>query len=312
MRTVLATTLAAALAISGGNVLAQSSTTTTLSAVDTATSMPVPVWNRDSGMLEAVLWIDTSTLDAEPTPSPTLGMRWSRPNGDFSGSLAARMEPRYGLLCGDGSGHSAQLGEHCLVTALNRPSLLSHGQLTLQAGTRIGRSEWTGFRALRRSATDSLLPGTSLSLHSPELSPLAGLPGLGVEHNDLGILGELKLGQQGWIRVGGSVARARLLPATSMLPSGIAPRWNSRTLTVGGGFGAIGGEVIGRVVNVPGEAESYGTLGLGLTWRTPWAGRLTVGAQNVLSTGENPVVPRAKSKLRDEGRVPYVRFQQDL
>lgn len=81
---------------------------------------------------------------------------------------------------------------------------------------------------------------------------------------------------------------------------------------MGGGYGAIGGEVVGRVVRVPGETESYGTLGLGLTWRTPWAGRLTVGAQNLMSTGENPVAPRAKADERQEGRVPYVRYQQDL
>ena len=108
------------------------------------------------------------------------------------------------------------------------------------------------------------------------------------------------------------MAAASPARANSMLLGGVAPRWNSRTLSVGGGYGAIGGEVIGRVVRVPGERESYGTLGLGLTWRTPWAGRLTVGAQNLVSTGENPVAPRAKADEREEGRVPYVRYQQDL
>lgn len=318
MRTALAIAVAAALALSSAGAVAQ--------AVDAvpappapatldASSMPVPVWDRDSGELQAVLWIDTSTLPGNGSAAAALGTRWSRRDGSLTAGLSASAEPRYGLLCGnasDDAGDAGTLDDHCLVTQLARPAAPANGQLTAQLGTRIGRSDWTGFSSIRRSSTDSLLPGTSLSLATPELAPLAGLPGIGFEQNDLGIVGDLKIGEQGWIRLGGSVARARLLPANSMLLGGVAPRWNSRTLSVGGGYGAIGGEVIGRVVRVPGERESYGTLGLGLTWRTPWAGRLTVGAQNLVSTGENPVAPRAKADEREEGRVPYVRYQQDL
>lgn len=314
MRTVLATALAAALALTSASVSAQAGFDDAMPASDDAdaSSMPVPVWNRDSGELQAVLWIDTSTLPGSSNAAPALGTRWSRRDLGLSASVSATVEPRYGLLCSDAAGNAGALGENCLVTQLGRPAPPVNGQLTAQASTRIGRSEWTGFSSTRRSATDSLLPGTTLSLHTPELAPLAGLPGLGFEQNDLGIVGELKIGEQGWIRLGGSVARARLLPATSMLPGSVAPRWNSRTLSVGGGYGSIGGEVIGRVVRVPGDPDGYGTLGLGLTWRTPWSGRLTVGAQNLMSTGENPVAPRAKADEREEGRVPYVRYQQDL
>jgi hypothetical protein len=318
MRTALAIALAAALALSSAGVASQ--VVETLPAAPTPTeavepsSMPVPVWDRDSGELQAVLWIDTSTLPGHGLGSTALGTRWSRHEGGLIAGLSASAEPRYGLLCGSGGGNgdAGTLDDRCLVTQLARPKALANGQLTAQVGTRIGRSEWMGFSAIRRSSTDSLLPGTSLSLATPELAPLAGLPGVGFEQNDLGIVGDLKIGEQGWIRLGGSVARARLMPANSMLLGGVAPRWNARTLSVGGGYGAIGGEVIGRVVRVPGERESYGTLGLGLTWRTPWAGRLTVGAQNLMSTGENRIVPRGKTDEREEGRVPYVRYQQDL
>lgn len=316
MRHVLAIALAAALALPSAGAVAQAVDAAPLApAAPESASMPVPVWNRESGELQAVLWIDTSTLEGSDAVTPTLGTRWSRRDGLLSGSLSARAEPRYGLLCGKPGGALAAggtLDEQCLVTQLGQPAAPTNGQLTAQVGTRIGRSEWSGFSSLRRSGTDSLLPGTSLSLATPELAPLAGLPGVGFEQNDLGIVGDLKIGDQGWIRLGGSIARARLLPANSLPLGGVAPRWNSRTLSVGGGYGPIGGEVIGRVVRVPGEPESYGTLGLGLTWRTPWAGRLTVGAQNLMSTGDNPVLPRAKADERSEGRVPYVRYQQDL
>ncbi|HAI59485.1 MAG TPA: hypothetical protein DCM32_06360 [Xanthomonadaceae bacterium] len=307
MRALSALVLAVALALPGAGARAQAI------GVEAASSdaMAVPVWNSSNGKLEAVLWIDTSTLDASGS-TRALGTRWTSANGRVTGSVVAAVEPQLGLLCADSDGGFDRLGDGCLVTQVARPAAPATGLLAGQVGTRIGRSEWTAFGSARRASTDGLLPGTSLSLHTPELSPLAGLPGLGFERNDLGILGELRLGQQGWISVGGSVARARLMPASSVLPGSVAPRWNSRTLSVGGGYGALGGEVVGRVVRVPGEAETYGTLGLGLTWRTPWAGRLTVGAQNLLSTGDNPVLPRDAAEPRDEGRVPYVRFQQDL
>ena len=328
MRALLATALAAALALSSAGLRAQAPAASvdarpaearpgglvapgTATAPATGDAMAVPVWNSSSGKLEAVLWIDTSTLETGAA-TRALGTRWTGASGRLAGSLAASAEPQLGLLCADSAGGFDRLRDGCLVTQMGRPAPPPSGVLSGQVGTRIGRSEWTAFGTARRASTDGLLPGTSLSLHTPELAPLAGLPGLGFEQNDLGLLGELRLGEQGWIRVGGSVARARLMPANSVLPGSVAPRWNSRTLSVGGGYGALGGEVVGRVVRVPGEDEAYGTLGLGLTWRTPWAGRLTVGAQNLLSTGDNPVVPRDPAEARDEGRVPYVRYQQDL
>jgi hypothetical protein len=49
---------------------------------------------------------------------------------------------------------------------------------------------------------------------------------------------------------------------------------------------------------------------VGLTWRTPWSGQLTVGAENIVTRGKNPFAPSGSDK--DEGTVPYVRYEQDL
>jgi len=46
---------------------------------------------------------------------------------------------------------------------------------------------------------------------------------------------------------------------------------------------------------------------LGVSWRTPWAGVLSVGAQNILSS--------SPSSVRDgegQARTPYIQYRQDL
>jgi hypothetical protein len=62
--------------------------------------------------------------------------------------------------------------------------------------------------------------------------------------------------------------------------------------------------------------ESVTTFDVHFTWRTPWNASLSVGATNVLNAGrdENGTT---ENKLSDPfesvyGRIPYVRYQQDL
>ena len=65
-----------------------------------------------------------------------------------------------------------------------------------------------------------------------------------------------------------------------------------------------------NVVDTPGQAGQWEGLGVGLTWRTPWSGQLTVGAENVITRGKNPFSP--VNAETDEGTMPYVRYEQDL
>ena len=90
----------------------------------------------------------------------------------------------------------------------------------------------------------------------------------------------------------------------------IVDRWDSKSLSIGAGYGNFTGSIIGRVIDVPGKPGKWEGLGIGLTWRTPWSGQLTVGAENVISRGKNPFSPRNESN--DDGTVPYVRYEQDL
>ena len=90
----------------------------------------------------------------------------------------------------------------------------------------------------------------------------------------------------------------------------LADRWNAQSISIGGGVGAFSGNIVGRVVDVPGQSSQWQGLGLGLTWRTPWSGQLTVGADNIVTRGKNPFSMPADAE--DKGAVPYVRYEQDL
>ena len=81
-------------------------------------------------------------------------------------------------------------------------------------------------------------------------------------------------------------------------------------MNIGASKGAFSANIIGRVVETPNQPGQWEGLGVGLTWRTPWSGQLTVGAENVVTRGRNPFAP--KDQDDNEGTVPYVRYEQDL
>lgn len=64
------------------------------------------------------------------------------------------------------------------------------------------------------------------------------------------------------------------------------------------------------------SVDSLTTFDVHFTWRTPWNANLSVGASNVLNAGtdEAPVVDNQPSDPLESvyGRIPYVRYKQDL
>jgi len=133
-------------------------------------------------------------------------------------------------------------------------------------------------------------------------------PAARVEQNDLTVFGQKSIGREAFVSIGGTYAKARLVPLSDANPA-IVDQWDSKSLTVGGGYGAFSANVIGRVIDAPGQSKWEG-LGLGITWRTPWSGQLTLGAENIITRGKNPFSPRNESN--DDGAIPYVRYEQDL
>ena len=156
-----------------------------------------------------------------------------------------------------------------------------------------------------RGAGSSLTVGTGRDMLPSWLSPR----GARFEQTDLTLFAQKTFGSEAVVSIGGTVAHARLVPA-DQVPA-LADRWSSKSLSIGGGIGDFGASIVGRVVDVPGQPEQWQGLGLGLTWRTPWSGKLTVGAENVVTRGRNPFSPAYEGD-EEEGTVPYVRYEQDL
>ena len=250
----------------------------------------LPVWNNASGKLEAYLVL-------EPAQSPQVDSRWRFGNNSLDATYGLEAGDSLALLCSGNAGKGRALGSlpnNCLLATL---------------GERIGKN---GSRAsasaafANRSGRVGITAGSSQDSISPWRAP--GMRNQ-VESNDLTVFAQKNIRDEGFVSIAGTVAKARLVPASEAAPA-LARRWSSKSLAVGGGYGAFGASVVGHVVDTPGQ-PAFGGLGLGLTWRTPWSGQLTVGADNVVTRGKNPFLPGDEAD-GDGGTVPYVRYEQDL
>ncbi|MEO8159930.1 MAG: hypothetical protein ABI588_00820 [Arenimonas sp.] len=274
----------------------------------------LPLWNSRSGQVDALLLIEPSVLPQLPS------QRVIRPVGDglqLRAGLSLEANPGMGVLCNSGSVITTvgSMAGHCMLVNLgdqaNAPAHSSlNGLLQLQRS----RTTVTGTLGLGR---DLLGPGNPLPIGNAAadrrlLDSLLGPNSATLDSRNASLIGQVNLGTQSWVSIGGTLARVRLIP-TEQLRGGLPPEWGAGSVSLAAGRGNFGGEITGQMIEVPGQPSRYSTLGAGVTWRTPWKARLSVGADNLVTRGKNPFgLPDARNTEEDEGRVPYVRYQQDL
>jgi hypothetical protein len=212
-------------------------------------------------------------------PAQANSTRW-RFGRDAAGERVGAATPgSLGLLCERGIGSSLGSLSDCNVASLGAGFLRPAGRLGVSVGeSRTRLPAWLTPRGDR------------------------------VEQTDLTVFAERNIGSEGVVSIGGTLARARIV-SPGEVPM-LADRWTSRSLRVGGSIGNFGASIVGRVVDVPGQPEDWQGYGVGLTWRTPWSGKLSVGADNVVTRGRNPFSPQTNGE--EEGAIPYVRYEQDL
>ena len=282
-----------------------------------ANTTVLPLWNNQNGQVDALLLIEPSVLPQLPseriigTPANSHGLQ-------LRAGLSLEANPGMGVLCANGSVITTvgSMAGHCMLVNLSEQSSATGGRNAINGIVQMqrGRTTVTGNLGMGRDTFtgNSPLIG-NVSADRRLLDSLLGPGSATVDSRNASLIGQVNLGTQSWVSIGGTLARVRLIP-TDQLRGGLPPEYGAGSLSISGGRGKLGAEITGQMIEVPGQATRYSTLGAGVTWRMPWRARLSVGADNIVTRGKNPFgLPDARSvESEDEGRVPYVRYQQDL
>lgn len=248
----------------------------------------LPVWNQSSGKVEALLLL-------EPTgPGAVRGFDGNALDAAFGIHAGNSL----GVFCDRKTGLASALGNlanNCMLASFQDGTGTTGGTAAFKAGdrTRVGVTAATGSGTLPAWLTPGARGGQAT-----------------VDVNDLTVFAQHNIGREGMVSIAGTMAKATLVTPAEATDLGLGDAWTSRSLSVGGGYGRFSANIVGHVVETPGQPRWEG-LGLGLTWRTPWSGQLTVGADNLVTKGRNPFAPSVNGR-DDEGTVPYIRYEQDL
>ncbi|HEX7815642.1 hypothetical protein [Dyella sp.] len=182
-------------------------------------------------------------------------------------------------------------------------------------GSELGVTYNTGRYSLGLSAGATSVPNSSTL---PRLLPggaLGSVNGLSSFDSSaqLNARGRLALDSKSGIDLGASVGRVRLLPGNLL---GISTL-DQKALSFGVDRGPLSGSIVGRTLQpqagIPGAYNAdrhWNSIDLGVTLRLPWQGELSIGAQNVWSSGNGANTPAGPEP--DQSRTPYVQYHQDL
>lgn len=284
----LSLTLMLALGVAGG-AHAQSKPRTPAQGDNSAV---LPVLNNASGKVEAYLLL-------EPTTTPVAGARWRFGQSSLDAAFGLNSGDTLGLVCDRNSGLASAIGSlanHCMLAALDQ-----------DRGGRGTRQGAVGASLSRAAGRIGVALGSGRDTLPAWLSPSGRQSKF--EQNTLTVYGQKHIGSEATVSIGGTWARATLIPA-GQATAALADQWTTRSVRIGADVGAFSANIIGRVVETPSQPGQWEGLGVGLTWRTPWSGQLTVGAENVVTRGRNPFAQREDGN--EDGTVPYVRYEQDL
>jgi hypothetical protein len=210
--------------------------------------------------------------------------------------------------------------QYSLTPSLHAQAEVTHGRslnrLSLLTGTELGASYNVGpyMVGLSVGTNSAVKPNLALPRILPRVAP--GVDGLSSFDSDLHVRarGRLQLGGNTGIDLGASTGRIQLLPGNALGVNTL----DQSTLSFGVDHGPLSGSLVERTIQpqvaIPGSpltSRRWSSIDLGVTWRLPWRGELSVGAQNLWSSGSapanNPMGPEP-----DQSRTPYVQYHQDL
>ena len=215
------------------------------------------------------------------------------------------------------SGLTFALNETCPY----RPAPTRTGTLSIGAGLSMDRLAvgmdygvaWLR-RDSRRSAT-AQAPWDLFATIGNEALPTLAIPALqwaNIRDAGIGAQGRWRWSDENGMDVGAALSRLQYeLPGNTLLPS-----LNQAALSFGVHSGNFSGTLTGRVLgpdNSLGNGQNWTSIDLGFSWRAPWRGVFSIGAQNLWSSGTPPLLADpAHEPDPSQARVPYVQYHQDL
>lgn len=294
-------------------------------------SQLVPVWASSDGRLLALVSMsrqpgapimplaplmgsgaDWRVIDATSLISG--GLRWRLANGLhadalFSTGALANGVRANGLSGKDCNGFSAYACSQLAVVGGNQPDIFS-SNLGLGWTSSSGDQEYSyGLSWLRERNSSSVSSTNSIAglSASPLLMPIGSYT-----FNSAGMsaTGRWKVGSDSALDLGASVSQGQLLPFNFGGAGSSGIDIDQTALSFGVSNGSLRGSIIGRSVSSPDAflaGKRWTLLDIGVSWRTPWQGELSVGTQSFIA----PVRDAADADV-SQTRVPYVQYRQDL
>lgn len=225
------------------------------------------------------------------------------------------------LLCAQGFGIAGSLGrvgQRCLLGQLETGfELPGYGQGVGISGAWLSDSRAIDLRFglswldnLSQSPTPSLTAAHQLFNASLQEQ---GVPlswdALRMAGTTLQIGSVVEFGESGWFSVTGAQSWLQTR-SDALLQS--PQRMNVEILQLDVGLGSLSAGIRGSQAQL--GLERLKSVDVGVTWRTPWQGELSVGATQYWSRSDAGQWPLRELPVAEEtnGRVPYVRYHQDL
>jgi hypothetical protein len=263
----------------------------TAHAADIQSGITVPLWRGVDGR-QLMLKADGSTgADALRLNAP-LALRTVASGSVMTTGLQYGLGPRL-------QAH-AEISEHSWAD-----------QDTRILGSEVGATYDAGDYSLGLSVGSTSTPDNNMVLPRVLPGAVPGVDGLSSfdSSSQLNARGRLSLGKRSGIDLGASIGRIHLLPG-NLLGTNVL---DQKALSFGVDHGSLSGVLMQPQAGIPGGFNAdrrWNSIDLGVTWRLPWRGSLSVGAQNLWSSGtpaNTPVGPEP-----DQSRTPYVQYHQDL
>ena len=285
----------------------------------------LPIWSGSNGQLLAVVALPRGWVDSpiQSTPAYAGPSAWQ-----LAGSTAMGGGLQWQF--GNGLRADAMFGQYAFGTS----APCDANDCGINAGDAWSRTTLTGLLGLGWSSAEARLdlsyglswlqsqtttPSFANLAQGDARVPVFTLPGALPYSVDsetaVYARGRWRVAQGATLDLGASYGRGRL--SSVGLPSAgaaaLAPNidLDQLSLSLGLDAGSLRGAIVGHVLSSDDPAllgrHRWTTLDLGVSWRTPWSGEFSVGAQNLWAAPT-----KTPGDTESQARTPYIQYRQDL